>query len=878
MARRVAIPFIVDAVLIEDPAHMRLLEEHADIRRSLAPGGGLIARLLRWRIRETLTVDGRPLPTFVDRSNAERKRRQGKLEADLASLDLGRFDNEISQLALYVAGAPLERELGPLVQQVIGRMFSRGYAATPGSYQASRDLALWWTCFGDLNASRWYLSYLAGDNLECMHATSLAMHNIVDALKNMRKLARHPATRGFDAAYAVRRCLVAPSLLLRWCHADVSLPFLKQPLKRGSLVVYRMRKMHARSADERLAFAHGEWNQCPAHGILRDLLAAVWERARQQALVSVQASARRRAWRPGFFGRLFVGIFRRFDSRRWHRLWKYVGIANLIAMRETLRRDNLHDTAAPERLAAPGYGWHPSYARVRTADGAYNDLDQPGMGQAGCPFGRNVPRERFARPRSALLEPDPVMISHELMTRRAFIPARTLNLLAAAWLQFQVHDWMDHGLEDEPDPALALARPNGVMRVRRTRGDPLAYPNNVTHWWDASQVYGSDLARQRLLRQGREGKLRMQGALLPTERFDEQHPEKGDIDLVGEGSNYWLGLSLIHTLFAREHNAICDHLRRHYPQWSDEQTFQAARLVNAALIAKIHTVEWTPAILAHPTVVTGMHANWRGLFNGVFGRFSKSEELAGIPGSPTEHHSAAYAITEEFTAVYRMHPLLPDELELHPLGASDAAHARIPLLDLSFGAARPLVERNRMEDLLWSFGIAHPGALVLRNYPRALQDLTPKDGMPIDLAAMDILRDRERGVPRYNEFRRLLGLGAAAFGDLDEGDRISELYGGDIDKVDLMVGLYAERERPEGFGFSDTAFRVFVLMASRRLKSDRFFTRDYTPAVYTQPGLDWIRENDMKSVLLRHYPDLAPQVRDLRNAFAPWDATWNRAP
>jgi len=29
-----------------------------------------------------------------------------------------------------------------------------------------------------------------------------------------------------------------------------------------------------------------------------------------------------------------------------------------------------------------------------------------------------------------------------------------------------------------------------------------------------------------------------------------------------------------------------------------------------------------------------------------------------------------------------------------------------------------------------------------------------------------------------------------------------------------------------GFGFSDTAFRIFILMASRRLKSDRFFTND----------------------------------------------------
>jgi len=76
--------------------------------------------------------------------------------------------------------------------------------------------------------------------------------------------------------------------------------------------------------------------------------------------------------------------------------------------------------------------------------------------------------------------------------------------------------------------------------------------------------------------------------------------------------------------------------------------------------------------------------------------------------------------------------------------------------------------------------------------------------------------------------------------------------------------------KPKGFGFSDTAFRIFILMASRRLNSDRFFTTDYTPRVYTRAGLDWIDDNDMTSVLLRHFPNLLPALRTSRNAFAPW--------
>jgi hypothetical protein len=88
----------------------------------------------------------------------------------------------------------------------------------------------------------------------------------------------------------------------------------------------------------------------------------------------------------------------------------------------------------------------------------------------------------------------------------------------------------------------------------------------------------------------------------------------------------------------------------------------------------------------------------------------------------------------------------------------------------------------------------------------------------------------------------------------------------------LTVGLFAERF-PKGFGFSDTAFRIFVLMASRRLNSDRFFTRDFTPEVYTPVGMQWIDDNTMSTVLLRHFPDLAPALRGVNNAFAPWSRT-----
>ena len=91
-----------------------------------------------------------------------------------------------------------------------------------------------------------------------------------------------------------------------------------------------------------------------------------------------------------------------------------------------------------------------------------------------------------------------------------------------------------------------------------------------------------------------------------------------------------------------------------------------------------------------------------------------------------------------------------------------------------------------------------------------------------------------------------------------------------------MIRLYVER-KPKGFGFSDTAFRLFILMASRRLESDRFFTRDYRPEVYTQAGLDWVDANWMRTVLLRHFPELASALAGVSNPLAPWQRVGSRA-
>ena len=43
---------------------------------------------------------------------------------------------------------------------------------------------------------------------------------------------------------------------------------------------------------------------------------------------------------------------------------------------------------------------------------------------------------------------------------------------------------------------------------------------------------------------------------------------------------------------------------------------------------------------------------------------------------------------------------------------------------------------------------------------------------------------------------------------------LNEVYGDDVEKLDLIVGLHAEK-KIKGFAISETAFFIFLLMASR---------------------------------------------------------------
>ncbi len=587
----------------------------------------------------------------------------------------------------------------------------------------------------------------------------------------------------------------------------------------------------------------------------------------------------------------------------WYRKPTALAVTTLAYMRDQLNQHNLKDVYPEGELTAfqsRGLVAPDSVKYFRTADGSWNNLENPKEGAANVRFPRNVNRSATYPRASQLLSPNPAEISQTLFARgpAGIKEIPFLNLLAAAWIQFNVHDWVSHrssldfGMHEVPLPPDHPARKKYYqtrMYVGRTESDPTrraqdgesapTYLNEVTSWWDASQIYGSDQETADRLRSFVGGKLRL--------REDGGLPigELGYED-TGFNRNWWVGLSLLHTLFAREHNAICEHLSRSYPDWDDNRLYHVARLINAAVIAKIHTVEWTPAILPNGVLQQAMNANWYGLLESnlhkrpdrkVFrGIKIQSPEVGGIVGNATERHDVPYGLSEEFTEIYRLHELLPDEITIRQV--SGIKEEKVSLASVRFSGSYELSKRFAFSDLLYSFGNTLPGQLVLHNYPSTLRELSLPGNPVYDLAAVDILRARERGVPRYNEFRRQLGLKPIqAFEDLTDDPEIvrdlKRLYDNDLEAIDLIVGTRAESHRPTGYGFGETMFQLFILNASRRLQADRFYTESYNAETYTQEGLDWIDSSDFKAVLLRHFPELAETgLSNVNNAFEPWDA------
>ena len=126
------------------------------------------------------------------------------------------------------------------------------------------------------------------------------------------------------------------------------------------------------------------------------------------------------------------------------------------------------------------------------------------------------------------------------------------------------------------------------------------------------------------------------------------------------------------------------------------------------------------------------------------------------------------------------------------------------LVDVAHSGPARIYREISFDDVIYSLATMNPGALVLHNYPNSLRRLPekPEQGIYIDVAAVDILRDRERGVPRYCQFRRLLGMPAPkSFEELTTDpkwrEEVRAVYK-NVEDVDLLVGTLVRGQGRSG--------------------------------------------------------------------------------
>ncbi|XP_059310214.1 alpha-dioxygenase 1-like [Lycium ferocissimum] len=384
-----------------------------------------------------------------------------------------------------------------------------------------------------------------------------------------------------------------------------------------------------------------------------------------------------------------------------------------------------------------------------------------------------------------LKKPDPVVVATKLLARKKFVDTgKQFNMIAASWIQFMILDWIDH--------------------------------------LDGSAIYGSNVEVLKKVRTFKDGKLK-----LSADELLEQD-ENGKI-ISGDVRNTWTGLLTLQTLF----------VQKKYSDLDDEDLYRRARLVTSAIIAKVHTMDWTVELLKlrqrlQHYVPIGKK------FKDTFGHVGGSILGSCVGLKKPENHGVPYYLTEEFD----------------PNGRSNR------------GEGEKNLSRTELTKQMVSMGHQACGALELWNYPIRMRDLVTQDiegnDRPdhIDLAALES-KDRERSVARYNEFRRE---------DLTDNEEaiktLREVYGDDVEELDLLVGITAEK-KIKGFAISDTAFFIFLLMASTRLEADKSFTSNCNEETYTKKGREWVNTTEsLKDVLIdHHYPEMTEKWMNFSCAF-----------
>jgi hypothetical protein len=469
----------------------------------------------------------------------------------------------------------------------------------------------------------------------------------------------------------------------------------------------------------------------------------------------------------------------------------------------------------------------------RQSDGSGNNAAEPGINATGAAFVRLGPA-RYADGTGAMVDgPNPRTISNLVVGEgEAATPnEQGLSGMMYAWGQFIDHDMIrsrsdgvsridvkvPDGDPDFPDGSTILqSRLITAPESGTDPGNPRAALNFTTGWLDGSVVYGTDPATAAALRTA-DGRMRISdGDNLP---IVDGAFAVGDPRAAENPS-----LTALHTLFLREHNWQVDRLAAADPSLSGDELYEKAKAIVAAEIARITYDEFLPPLLGEQAL-----APWRGYDPSVDA--SITAEFAGAAWR--WGHSTVSAETERKGET--------GEVEGEGFELRDVFF--MPPEAFNEGSGADGFLRHLSTDL----SQAMDGRIVadLRNF---LVDFDVGQ----DLAALNIHRGRDMGLPTFNGTRKALGLDpytdwSQVTDDAATVAALREAFA-TVDDIDLWTGGLSEGLTPGGFvgpTFAGVIARQFEALRD----GDRLW---YENGVFDAETLADIKGTSLSDLILRH--------------------------
>lgn len=286
MTHRIAIPLIIDLLIVDDPEQMAVLDANLAITRDFERSQSWAVRWLGSRLRKVLSIGNTPVPALLPREDLIRKGQTLALEhrfgprGEHAAIT----PDDIRVLARYVRGELGEAAMMVRLQSVVGRQFSTDYQATSQTVHdavllstAARSFTkgLWLRLTGQIGPARQRMAQACDGDIYAAHATVIALQTLAVPLRGLKRQFSASSNQPCGAPAIVASLIEPPARNLRSVSGPVSAPFLKRPLSAKSLLVFAPPP----SAGADVAFAMGRWSQCPAHAFVWRLLEDVWCKA-----------------------------------------------------------------------------------------------------------------------------------------------------------------------------------------------------------------------------------------------------------------------------------------------------------------------------------------------------------------------------------------------------------------------------------------------------------------------------------------------------------------------------------------------------------------------------------------------------------------------